>query len=611
MKYRLVAIAGKYKGAAWLLDERGIILGRDELCDISLQDSIVSRKHCKVSVIKGEVSLTDLGSRNPALVNGTPVHGRILVSGDVIALGSHQFLVSREQKGMAAERREPDRLDTKSWSDGEALYLPLDHPGNIIPDRPCTIQDLAYLYEGARELAICDSMETLMDALARRIRERFNPTSMWLALVHGQEELTFHGPGSEEHIAQAPVKLIRASIKARKGILSPGQELRGRKRVKTITLVAPVVMSSMMLGAIAIRGEIPAIFFDEEDLRLLLLLSQSFAPILCAVRTAVQLRRDNERLRSQAGESKMLLGVSRAIRLVRTQIIEAAQMPLNILICGDTGTGKELAARLLHAQSNRRNEPLVTVNCAAIPTELFESEFFGFEKGAFTGAERIRKGLLEQANGGILFLDEVADLSLDNQGRILRAVESGTFRRIGANHELCVNIRIISATNKDLVSAMEQGLFRRDLYHRLNMLTIHMPPLRERPSDIPVLAEHFFRLVRGQAKRPLSGIQPDAMQRLMAHSWPGNVRELRNCIFRAIHYAQEGHITVANIADSIGHTMFTDPVSLSGNLSMSEMERRHIIKVLRGCNDSIKDAARILGISRSTLYVKLAEYNIR
>lgn len=609
MLSRLIAVSGRLKGSLWDLNEPGITIGRDRECGVVLLEAIVSRKHCRVTARDGSVFLEDLGSRNPALVNGVPVRHAQMRPGDMLSVGTNQFLLACDSAEAMQSRPGSGPRDTLSWSDSEPVCLRTDHARDGIPDRPGTVQDLVFLYEITRELSGCESVQSLLELLHRRLQERFDPAALWMALVHGSDELHFYEPeDSDGSLPEPPVALIRACLEDRCGQLVPGHIDRDGEKVHTITMAVPVTMSGMNLGALALRSEIPRAVYDEEDLRLLLLLSQTLAPVLCAVRNLEQLRRDNERLRARAGESMVLLGESRAIRRVRTQIIQAARASLTVLITGETGTGKELAARSVHAESTLRNEAFIIVNCAAIPRELFESEFFGYDRGAFTGATQGRHGMLEQANGGVLFLDEVGDLSLDNQSRILRAVETGAFRRVGGAKESQVNVRIVSATNRDLLTAIAQGSFREDLYHRINGIGIHIPPLRERPSDIHLLADHFFNLARGHAKRPLTQLNPQVYQRLDAYNWPGNVRELRNCIYRAVNIARGDVITPQEIADALGTSLGTVG---TGELSLAEVERLHIKKVLRNCDGSIKEAARLLGISRSTLYVKMAEYNVR
>jgi len=231
---------------------------------------------------------------------------------------------------------------------------------------------------------------------------------------------------------------------------------------------------------------------------------------------------------------------------------------------------------------------------------------FGYEKGAFTGALRRHSGRMEQAHGGTLFLDEIGDLSPLNQARILRAIENGTFHRLGAEKETSVDVRVVSATNRNIADSVKSGEFRKDLYHRLNGFEIHMPPLRMRVSDIPILAEYFFEEAKERAKRPLRAISPEAIDYLKGLPWPGNVRELRSAIERAVHTAASDTIQVNDLEENVSET-FAVPLDLT---TLQEVERRQIALTLDKCHGNISAAARILGISRNTLYSKINEYGL-
>jgi DNA-binding NtrC family response regulator len=278
------------------------------------------------------------------------------------------------------------------------------------------------------------------------------------------------------------------------------------------------------------------------------------------------------------------------------------------VILGETGTGKELVVKLIHRLSARSEAPLTVVNCAAIPAELLESELFGYERGAFTGAQSQKKGVFEEADGGTLFLDELCDLSLPNQARLLRAIETGVFRRLGGKADIKVNVRVVAATNRDIKEEVERGLFRRDLYHRLNMFEIVIPPLRERRGDIPLLAEHFHRGARERDGYRTAGFRPDALQYLDTLPWNGNVRELKNVVERAMVVAPYDAIRPEDLErDGIRKT---PQESAEPFLNLAELEKRQIREALRRCDGNIKVAAELLDIGRSTLYRKLSEYNI-
>lgn len=301
-----------------------------------------------------------------------------------------------------------------------------------------------------------------------------------------------------------------------------------------------------------------------------------------------------------------LIGRSRHIQGMFHIINLLAENPsTTVLISGETGTGKEVVARNIHLLSKRADKPFVDINCASIPENIFESELFGHEAGAFTDAKTSRKGLFEMADGGTVFLDEVSEMPLPLQAKLLRFIETRTFRRIGGTRDIRVDVRIIAATNRDLGKSVKDGLFRDDLYYRLNVMPVNIIPLRERPEDIPLLAEYFLNeTVKNLNKRPLS-IEREAMDALISYAWPGNIRELRNIIERAVILCQGHVITKENLLLRQEAKTEYEPL-----LTLQEIERLHIQRVLRYTNNNKTKAAQILGISRSTLNEKVKEYNI-
>jgi DNA-binding NtrC family response regulator len=283
-----------------------------------------------------------------------------------------------------------------------------------------------------------------------------------------------------------------------------------------------------------------------------------------------------------------------------------AKSNATVLITGESGTGKELVARATHSQSYRKSKPFVPVSCAALPESLLESELFGHEKGAFTGAHAQRKGRIEFANQGTLFLDEIGEMSANMQVHLLRVLEEKEFTRVGSNELIKVDVRIISATNKDLRKAIASGQFREDLYYRLNVVTIELPPLRERKEDIPLLAQHFLKKFALENHKEISGFSPGVTDFLLRYRWPGNVRELENTIERAVILAQNPYIEIANLLQKDSSLVNSAP----RGASLREVERNHILNILNKTGGNHSEAARILGISRTTLHNKARAYGL-
>ncbi|HEX8560585.1 MAG TPA: sigma-54 dependent transcriptional regulator [Pyrinomonadaceae bacterium] len=290
----------------------------------------------------------------------------------------------------------------------------------------------------------------------------------------------------------------------------------------------------------------------------------------------------------------------------------AARADSTVIITGESGTGKDVLARFVHARSQRADAPMISVNCAALPETLFESEFFGHERGAFTGATSTKRGLIEAADSSTLFLDEVGEMPAQTQVKLLRFLEEGRFRRVGSTRDREADVRVVAATNRNLAEDVTSGRFRADLFYRLNVISLHVPPLRHRREDIPALVEHFLALFRERFGRPALDLTPEARARLAAHDWPGNVRELRNTLERAAALADAG-------ADAIEADRVLPPAAANGDaarpgaadpvpLTLDQLERQHILRVLEESQGNRERAAAVLGISARTLYRKLREY---
>ncbi len=339
--------------------------------------------------------------------------------------------------------------------------------------------------------------------------------------------------------------------------------------------------------------------------------------LLISVRNAVEkanlLTENKEIKKTLEGESE-ILGNSKAIKDILQMIEKVAPLNTRVLITGDNGTGKELVARAIHNNSLRKDKPFIEVNCAAIPNELIESELFGHEKGSFTGAVQQRIGKFELANKGTIFLDEIGDMSLQAQAKVLRAIEDGKIERVGGGKKINVDVRIIAATNKNLQEEIEKGNFREDLFHRLNVIPIHIPPLRERLEDIPILIEHFANeIIKKHKKAPVS-FTDDAIKMLQSLHWSGNVRELRNIVERIIIIIDKKEITRSDIEILFAPSQANLDDIIGGSNSFQEFkekaERAFILKQLKANNWNISKTAGILEIQRSHLYNKMKKYGI-
>jgi len=347
----------------------------------------------------------------------------------------------------------------------------------------------------------------------------------------------------------------------------------------------------------------------------------SLEKVLLCIQNAVkigQLVEENRELKAKIGKENEMIGSSKLIRELKKQIKIAAPTSGWILITGENGTGKELVARSIHHNSRRHDKPFVEVNCAAIPEELIESELFGHEKGSFTGATTQRRGKFDQAHQGTLFLDEIGDMSLKTQAKVLRILQEHKFERVGGNKTIEVDVRVIAATNKDLEKEISGGQFREDLYYRLNVIPFHVPPLRERKSDIPHLATHFLEYFCSKESRETKNLDEDAMQAIQEYSWPGNVRELKNLIERLVIMSPGNTITRGQLPQSIfgkQQLASTDlgSITLSADTYRSakeEFEKEFLVQKLEENDWNISRTAEAIEIERSNLHRKIKSYGI-
>ncbi|MGB9609664.1 MAG: sigma-54 interaction domain-containing protein, partial [Bryobacteraceae bacterium] len=315
-----------------------------------------------------------------------------------------------------------------------------------------------------------------------------------------------------------------------------------------------------------------------------------------------RLRRANQELTAEMDARRLIVGDSPAIATIKEQIVKAAPSDATVLITGETGAGKEPVARAIHARSARAHGPFVAVNCAALSPTLLESDLFGHERGAFTGAVTLKRGRLEAAAGGTLFLDEIGELDAGIQARLLRVLQEREFERVGGLARLRADIRLIAATNRSLAEEVERGTFRKDLYYRIKVVVIHVPPLRERRADIPLLAAHFLSLSSAPAARRLRGLSPKARRRMMAYDWPGNVRELQNAIEHAVVFSRGEWIEEEDLPESLLETATPEAASEPGYYSsLREAKRRILLAALAESGGSQQEAARRLGLNPSHL----------
>ncbi len=407
-----------------------------------------------------------------------------------------------------------------------------------------------------------------------------------------------------ELVSTQPFDLILSDV------IMPGKDgLSLLEDLKGLGVATPVVMMSGQAHIeMAVRAtRLGALDFLEKPV--------STDKLLLTVENALKLQRlesENRQLRQRLGKHE-IIWTGHTMRKIMAQVERVAAGETRVCILGETGTGKELAARTLHEKSSRSSGPFITLNCAAVPAELIESELFGHEKGSFTGATTRHSGKFEQADGGTIFLDEIGDMPLGMQAKLLRVLEEGEIERVGGDKPVAVNVRVVVATHRNLEALVREGKFRQDLFHRIFVFPLVLPPLRERKEDIPALVEHFADQVCAQNSWKPIPFTPDAIAALATHSWPGNVRELRNVVERLMLLTTDGTVTLETVRVALPNSA-PAPASLGGSGPLAErvqgFEREVILAELKRCNYHITNAAKTLGLERSHLYKKAEQLGI-
>ncbi len=588
-------------------------IGRDPANLIRIPDDAVSRFHAEIRRVPEGYRLVDLGSSNGTFVNGRRVKKCLLNDGDVVSFAGHEFTYD-------ASERDPVRLKGTEYRSftrqmlaedlGRSRTRRLERFGEFV-----AICELCARAKDSDEFArqLCELLAILFEA------------DFATLLLAGGKDWTAFDPAKGLFVSRASLDelsdtVVTEAAKGEDGVLvaDPSSEDRFRNRA---SLVSNKVATAMAVpfgrdrehGMLYVHRMEPATPFTEDDMKLLFALTLPVAGAISNMRLLNALAEEKRRFENLTGARSGLLGEHPSMKRVRELIARLAPLESTVLITGETGTGKELAARALHAGSPRADAPFVVVNCAAISEALVESELFGHEKGAFTGAESARRGAFESADGGTLFLDEIGELPLQIQAKLLRVLENGEVKRVGGDETRKVDVRVIAATNRNLNEMAEKGEFRKDLLFRINVVNVELPPLRERPSDIPLLARHFVREMGRRLGRRGMKISREAEQRLKSYSWPGNVRELRNVIERAVILSETNEVGPDDVFPQAG-TVAASPGAAGNGAEfppLVELEKRHILKALEVSGGNKKRAAELLGIDRSTLYAKLKSYGLQ
>jgi transcriptional regulator with GAF, ATPase, and Fis domain len=635
MEPRLVALTGPLKGMTIALAKPETIIGREPSNEIAINDPLVSRRHCAVRCRGGEVHVADLESLNGTFVNGVPTRQKTLEHGDRIKIGGSQFLFLLHEDDSTQNIPLTDSFDgqfvtalTVKVERQEAVHPALTQNPDVLAPNTRLARDLAALLRISTAISGIKKAEDLQ---ARVLEMMFEVMPIErgaiLLLGHNPDEFisaTYRERGSaiieSFQISRTVVRQV-----LRDGVAVMGNDvLAGGTFQSTESLVAskirslmcvPLLVFGSKLGVIYTDTTNPGVRLDEQHLQLLTAIASIAGVALEHARYVEWLEGENRRLQEEINIEHDMVGESPRMRDVYQFVGKVSPSDATVLICGESGTGKELVARAIHRNSKRANRPFVAINCAALTEALLESELFGHERGAFTGAVAQKKGKIEVAEGGTLFLDEIAELALNLQAKLLRVLQHREFERVGGTRPIKVDLRLITATNQNLEEAIRAGQFRSDLFFRLNVLSVTMPPLRERREDIPLLATYFVQKYSREANRPVAGISPEAHALLRRYDWPGNVRELENAIERAVVLGSSEHIRPEDLPEALVEITSVEGPSWSGNLryheAVNSVKRDVIIRAIEQAGGNFTEAAKLLDLHPNYLHRLVRNMDLR
>jgi len=601
--YALVMKSNGGPRRQWMLGERRLVIGRSRECDLIVFDPLVSRRHCELWVLEDAIRFSDLGSNNATYVNGRPMREGTLALGDEVTVGEHTFVLEEADAASPIVPPAEDVDTPKTIAAEDTPFFKVRPQGALLSTE---IASFKALIQHTRKFSEARGVSEACALMMNLLTFEFAPARCWIALFQGDSgDVSLRTAGGSSDLALPREEFRQVWRQGRAVHLPPNPANNGSTACSY--MIAPMEGPHGLLGAIALAD--PRFLDTEHGFHYFVALTHIFAPFYYSLERNDQVSRDFERGSTTGDVCGALVGNSTAAQSLRERIQSLAQSDMNILLLGETGTGKELVSRLIHNASPRANRPYIVVNCPSIPGELFESLMFGHRKGAFTGAHEGREGYFSEAQGGTLVLDEIGDLPPEYQTRLLRSVELRTYRPVGAPRDQHADVRIIAATNRLSSAARQDSPIRTDLYHRLAGFEIMLPPLRERKEDIPELAEYFLRELHTAGRSRAKAFSADAQRRLSDWDWPGNVRELKLCVERAVVLSRGDTISADDIVLWAGRDAADGSPPVAS--SLEEIERWHVERVFRQHAGNITAMAQALGISRSTAYDKLRTFGIK
>ncbi|HEY0766140.1 MAG TPA: sigma 54-interacting transcriptional regulator [Pyrinomonadaceae bacterium] len=628
---KLIALSGPARGTSFALTEDEVSIGREPANGIRVDDDSVSRRHCVFRRENGSFRVVDLESYNGTFVNGVPVREQALNHGDQIAVGKVVFLFLLDETeavatGNAVELNDEElkNFSTVRLEGKDALYLKPADVVAALPENARIARDLNALLKISNWLSTVRELAQLQDTLLQTLLDTIPAERAALLLVKESSEVIVaaHALAGKSE-TQQPIGISRSVVERvrRDGAamlcvdISQDEVIRDAEslvaaQVRSLICV-PLVIRERVAGLIYLDSNHPETKLDEGHLQFLTAIGSIAAVAIENVQHLESLQSENQRLHEAIKLEHNMIGESPRMREVYRFIERIAPANATILIRGESGTGKELVAHAIHNNSERANKEFVAINCAVLSETLLESELFGYEKGAFTGAVAQKRGRLEVADGGTLFLDEVGELTPATQAKLLRVLQERQFERVGGTRTIEVDVRIIAATNRDLEAAIKEGTFRQDLYYRLNVISLTLPALRERREDIPLLACYFVAKYSKKCKRLVSGISAETRECLLAYDWPGNVRELENAIERAVVLGNSEVIVPDDLPETLMAVAPATKSAESFHEAVIEMKKQIIRRTLEQTNGNYTEAAKILCIHPTNLHRLIRSLGLR
>ena len=613
MDSRVVVVSGPSKGTVVRLAGEQLSVGRDSANNLCLRDRAVSRRHFAISKTDAAFQLIDLDSHNGTFVNGIPVRRKLLTHGDTVRVGHCEivFLITEDegQALQAVEFRDDEPVDLLTTTNVRA-YPSVSQHG---PDVGRMARDLNALFKIANTINSIRDLEALQQRLLQLIGEVMPAESGAIVILRHADEEPSSSCVWQRHPTSTPQirirrEIVQRALWERSPILS--QPSADSSRTESV-LCVPLVGVERTVGVLYMTAPGPTAKFEDAHVHFLSGVAGIAAVTLENVLATEALRTENRRLKAELDLEGAIIGESKAMHQVENFMARVARSDSTVLIRGESGTGKELVARAIHRNSPRADKPFVAINCAAIPEALLESELFGHEKGSFTGAIATKKGKLEIAETGTIFLDEIGELAPMLQAKLLRALQEHEFERVGGTRTLKLEARVIAATNKNLEDAIKSGQFRQDLYYRLNVVSVVVPPLRERPDDIPLLAMYFAAKYSEKCNRPLKGISSEVRTLLTSYNWPGNVRELENAIEHAIVMGEGEEIVPEDLPEVLLEVEPTASDSAKYHDQVREAKKRSILDAIKTAKGNYTEAAKILGVHANYLHRLIKNLGIK